>query len=148
MKCYKVCACLLIISLSLIGCSSKPKEVVKPVVTTPVATAPEVTTEVSEPKTELIEVSKLTIKQGYQNLTSSVIGTAKNNNEMDVDCSITIIYSNKDGTPLTNGHIEIGTIKAGETKSFDDMAAEKGLTGATYEIQVDDFIQNADGTWK
>jgi exosome complex RNA-binding protein Csl4 len=141
-----VCLCSLVLVLSLAGCSTKSSAAEKPAISQPVVKA-------DVPKKELITVSKLTFKPQYKNIAEIVMGTATNNNKMDVDVTITVVYTNADGTPLMNEHIWVGTIKAGETKNFDDFTGVTDvnktidLEKATYKIQIEDFIQKTDGTW-
>ena len=138
-KKISLCVCLLVLSISFAGCEAKQNKVVKPNIeqVEPVAL---------EPKTELIKVSKLTIKHDTEMKTNEVKGAVTNNNKMDLSFYIKIIYINKDGSLLIIENISIADVKSGENKKFSHIATGTDVSKATYKIQIVDLQQNADRT--
>lgn len=131
MKLFKIGICVLILSFILIGCSSNSKPVTE--VATTVA-------KTEEPTGELVEVSELTIKIGYNNLNNEIMGTVTNNNDMQCSFYINVIFSEEDGTPLTTQGIRIADIKPGETLDFYEMVIDTDISKATHKIVVRDFF--------
>ena len=131
-----LCICLLILVFSLAGCASTPSSAVKP--PEPQTVAPP---GVEEPKAELIKVSELTIKPGYNNKANEILGTATNNNKKECNFNFEVIFINPDGTPLTVETVNVTDIKPGETKYFKGVVIDTDVSKATHKVQFGSFFE-------
>ena len=137
MKYYKVCLCILILSFSLIGCGSKPlRNVVETTTTTTIGD----TQSIGDFKSDLTDVSKLTLKYNAGTNNTEVMGTATNNSKSECNFTIDIFYLNANGTPLTEETIQICDIKSGEKKLFSDMVFDMDVSRVKYTIQFGGFF--------
>ena len=157
---YKIslCMCLLVLSLSFAGCSSRKTTEVPSVganiagaeaepTTNEVTTTTTVETTNTQPEpvngveanSKLIKISELTIKPQDGSATE-VIGKATNNNKMTLNFDFDVIYLNKDGTPLTVQTIQVCDIKAGETKYFSNKLMDTDISKSTHTIQFGEFF--------
>lgn len=127
-------SCMIVLSVSLIGCSSKPK-------TTETTTTVKIETpKVEQPKEELIKISPLTIKIGYNNLSNEIMGTATNNNKMKCSFDIKVVYSKADGTLLTVETINVSDVKPGETVTFSDVVIDTDISKAKHKVEFGQFF--------
>lgn len=134
-------ACLLVLTFSFIGCSSKSSSVVQ--IPTRQISVPTVAThlpEVDKLKSELIKISELEIKHNDTNNITEVTGTATNNNKTMCNFGFEVIYLNKDGTTFITQFIQVIGIKSGETKYFSDKLMDIDVSKTTHKIQFGEFF--------
>lgn len=137
-------SCMIVLSISLVGCATK-----RPF-TPPVQTTTETTTTVTNTQPEpvngvvansdLIKIGKLTIKPNKTNDMTEIIGQATNNNKMLLNFDFDVIFIDKSGNPITTQIVYVKDIKPGETKYFKGLVVDKDVSKSTHTVQFGQFF--------
>jgi len=132
-------SCMIVLSISLIGCATK-RPFTPPAQTTTETTVTTANVETPTATEDLIKISKITNKTNGSN--TDIIGSMTNNNKVEVRFIAKLIYLNADGTPITTVDIYMDEFKAGETRFWDDSIIGMDINKATYKFQIESFTSN------
>lgn len=129
---------LLIVSFSLIGCSTSSKAEEK--TPTQEVVTPVVTQKAEKLNADLIKIKDELTFNYKDGIGTEVMGSATNNNTKECNFDFEVFFFNPDGTSLTSEVFYLTDIKAGETKLFSNKVMDKDLTKTTHKIQFGEFF--------